>query len=253
MLNCVYVCTCTHIYTHMWGFPGSSAGKESTCNAGDPSSISGLGRSPGEGIGYPLQYSWASLVAQLRICLQCGRPGFDPWIGKIPWRREWLPTPAFWPREFHGLYSLLGCKDSDMTERFSVSHTYVCVMLSHFQLFVTPWTTACQVPLSMAFSRLGYWNGLLFPPPRDLPDPRTEPASPESPALSGGFLTTELPGKPHTYHIMFMCAGVHVCTFMHFIILHNETQSNANKNQLNSSQTVTPAVFFLMNFAKTLF
>ena len=45
-------------------FPGSSAGKESACNARDPSSISGSGRSPGEGIGYPLQYSWASLVAQ---------------------------------------------------------------------------------------------------------------------------------------------------------------------------------------------
>ena len=44
---------------------GSSAGKESTCNAGDPSSISGLGCSPGEGIVYPLQYSWASLVAQM--------------------------------------------------------------------------------------------------------------------------------------------------------------------------------------------
>ena len=47
------------------GFLYSSVGKESTCNAGDPSSIPGLGRSAGEGIGYPLQYSWASLVAQL--------------------------------------------------------------------------------------------------------------------------------------------------------------------------------------------
>ena len=47
------------------GFPGSSAGKESAYNAGDPSSIPGLGRSPGEGISYPLQYSWASLVAQM--------------------------------------------------------------------------------------------------------------------------------------------------------------------------------------------
>ena len=46
-------------------FPGSSVGKESACNAGDPGSIPGLGRSAGEGIGYPLQYSWASLVAQL--------------------------------------------------------------------------------------------------------------------------------------------------------------------------------------------
>ena len=47
------------------GFPDSSIGKESTCNAGDPSSIPGSGRSTGEGTGYPLQYSWASLVAQL--------------------------------------------------------------------------------------------------------------------------------------------------------------------------------------------
>ena len=46
------------------GFPGSSAGKESACNAGDPSSIPRLRKSPGEEIGYPLQYSWVSLVAQ---------------------------------------------------------------------------------------------------------------------------------------------------------------------------------------------
>ena len=48
-----------------WGFPDSAVGKESTCNAGDPGSIPGLGRSAKEGIGYPLQYSWASLVAQM--------------------------------------------------------------------------------------------------------------------------------------------------------------------------------------------
>ena len=48
-----------------WGFLGSSAGKESTCNAGDPGSIPGSGRSPEERIGYPLQYSWASLVVQM--------------------------------------------------------------------------------------------------------------------------------------------------------------------------------------------
>ena len=47
------------------GFPGSSSGSESTYNAGDPSSIPGSGRSPRKGIGYPLQYSWASLVAQM--------------------------------------------------------------------------------------------------------------------------------------------------------------------------------------------
>ena len=46
--------------------------------------------------GYPLQYSWASLVAQLvKNLLAMWRPGFDPWVGKIPWRRERLPTPVF--------------------------------------------------------------------------------------------------------------------------------------------------------------
>ena len=47
------------------GFPGSSAGKESSCNAGDSGSIPRSERSPGEGLGYPLQHSWASLVAQM--------------------------------------------------------------------------------------------------------------------------------------------------------------------------------------------
>ena len=52
-------------YITFMGFPGSSAGKESACNARDPGLIPGSARSPGEGIGYSLQYSWASLVAQL--------------------------------------------------------------------------------------------------------------------------------------------------------------------------------------------
>ena len=108
------------------GFPDSSVGKESACSAGDPGLIPGLGRSAGEGIGYPLQYSWASLVAQLvRICLQWGRPGLDPWVGKIPWRRERLPTPVFLPGEFHGLYSPRSHKESDTTERLSLSLTKI--------------------------------------------------------------------------------------------------------------------------------
>ena len=60
------------------GFSGGSAGKESAHNVGDLGSIPGLGR--------------------------------------FPWRRERLPTPVFWPREFHGLFSPWGCKESDMTE-----------------------------------------------------------------------------------------------------------------------------------------
>ena len=83
------------------GFPGNSVGKESACNAGHPGSIPGLGRSPGEGIGYPLRYSWVFLMTQTikRICLQCRRPGFSLWVGKIPWMRAWQPTPVFLPSE----------------------------------------------------------------------------------------------------------------------------------------------------------
>ena len=63
------------------------------------------------------------------------------------------------------------------------------------QLFVTPWTVACQVSLSMGFPRQEYWSGLPFPSPGDLPDPAIEPMSPQ---LAGGFFTTETPQKmPH--------------------------------------------------------
>ena len=55
-----------------------------------------------------------------RIHLQCRRPGFDPCVGKIPWRRKGLPTPVFWPGEFQGLYRPLGRKESDMTGRLSL-------------------------------------------------------------------------------------------------------------------------------------
>ena len=69
------------LFAGQQSFPGSSAGKESTCNAGDPSLIPGSGRSPGEGIGYPLQYSWVSLVAQL---VQNPPAIVETWVGKIP-------------------------------------------------------------------------------------------------------------------------------------------------------------------------
>ena len=51
--------------------------------------------------------------------LRYGTPGFNPWVGKIPWRRERLLILAFWPREFHGLYSPWGFKESDTTEQLS--------------------------------------------------------------------------------------------------------------------------------------
>jgi len=90
-------------------FPDSSAGKESTCNAGDPDLILGSGSFPGEGIGYPLQYPWASLVAQMVRNLPAMQ---ETWVGKIPWRRAWQPTPVFlseesaWTEESGGLQSM---------------------------------------------------------------------------------------------------------------------------------------------------
>ena len=65
-------------------------------------------------------------LRQQRICLQCGRLGFDPWVGKIPWRREWQLAPVFFPGESHGQWSLAGfspwgCKESDTTEQLTLS------------------------------------------------------------------------------------------------------------------------------------
>ena len=59
--------------------------------------------------------------------------------------------------------------------------------------FSTPWTVALQAPLSMEFFRQEYWSGFPFPSPGDLPNLGIEPMSP---ALAGGFFTTELPGNP---------------------------------------------------------
>ena len=61
-----------------------------------------------------------------RVCLQCGRPGFNPWVGQILWRRKWLPTPVFLPGESHGemslaCYSPRGRKELDTTERITLS------------------------------------------------------------------------------------------------------------------------------------
>ena len=73
----------------------------------------------------------------------------------------------------------------------------VCAQsLSHVLLFVIPWTKAHQAPLPMGFSLQEYWRGLPFSPPGDLPDPGIEPMSPASPALAGGFFTTEPLGRP---------------------------------------------------------
>ena len=77
------------------GFPGGASGKEPSCQ-----------------------------------CRRYKRHGFDPWVGKIPWRREQLPTQVFWPRESHGLYSAWDCKESDTTERLLHTLTIHYVAIS---------------------------------------------------------------------------------------------------------------------------
>ena len=95
------------------------------------------GISAGEGIGYPFQYSWASLVAQL---VKNPPAVQETWVRPlgwpIPWRRESLPSPASWAGEFHELYSPWGRKESDTTERLSLSkhinsHVVLRTQLDH--------------------------------------------------------------------------------------------------------------------------
>ena len=78
----IILLTQERIIRNLTCFPDSSADKKSTCNAGDPGSTLGLGRSPGEGIGYPFQYSWASLVAQLVKNLPAM---WEIWIQSLGW------------------------------------------------------------------------------------------------------------------------------------------------------------------------
>ena len=96
--------------------------------------------------------------------------------------------------------------------------------LSCVQFFVTPWTVAHQAPLSMVFFRQGYWSGLPFPSPGDLPDPEIKPGSP---ALQADALPSEPPGKaeslycsPETVATLFIC---YVCVCAYLVISSTET------------------------------
>ena len=106
---------CTLLYSACIarGFPGSSAGKEATCNAGDPSSIPGLGTSTGDGIGYPFQFSWASLVAEMVKNPPAMR---ETWVRSLGWEDPleeglathsiFLPEELPWTEEPGGLQSM---------------------------------------------------------------------------------------------------------------------------------------------------
>ena len=124
------------------GFPGGSEGKASACNEGDPGSILGSGRSPGEGNGNPLQYSWlvqskGSSRQAYWSGLPCPPPGH-------------LPNPGFKPASL--LSPALQVDSLLLSHR--ASHIQA-LLLSHFscvRLCATPWRAAHQVPPSLGFS-----------------------------------------------------------------------------------------------------
>ena len=122
------------------GFPGSSAGKESTYNAGDPGWFLGQNRVPREGIGYPLRYSWASLVVQTVKNPPAKRETLvRSWVGKTPWRRAWKSIQVFLPEESPGteepgsLQSMrLQRVRHDWATKHSIAQTYIpCIKDDH--------------------------------------------------------------------------------------------------------------------------
>ena len=79
-------------------------------------------------------YQVSLVLKQLRVCLQCRRPRFSPWVGNVPWRRKWQPTPVFLPGKCHGRRSLAGYspwgrKESDMTEQLHFHFTLLYTSL----------------------------------------------------------------------------------------------------------------------------
>ena len=101
-----------HMPCNSRGFPGSAAGKESACNAGDPGFIHGLERSPGESIGYPLQYSWACLVAQLVKKSACNAGN----LGLIQGFRRPPGEGNGYPLQYSGLENSMDCAVHGVTK-----------------------------------------------------------------------------------------------------------------------------------------
>ena len=98
------------------------------------------------------------------------------------------------------------------------------------QSCLTPWTVAPQALLSMGLSRQEYWRGLPFPSPGGLPNPGIEPLSPGFPTLTGGFFTTESPGKPqiNLFNIMYLSL---------FLCLRVQKHANRHLNWRESQMT----------------
>ena len=115
--GCIF-CIFSGTWCHL-GFPDSSVGKESTCNAGDPGWIPGSGRFAGERIGYPPQYSWASLVAQLVKNLPAMQ---ETWVRSLGWDKSPGEGKGY-PLQYSGLENSMDCIDHEVTKsRIQLSH-----------------------------------------------------------------------------------------------------------------------------------
>ena len=115
---------CWEIGIDIYGLPCSSAGKESSCNAGDPSSIPGSGSSPGEGIGYPLQYSWGfprGSDSKEPSCI-VGELGSIPGLGRSPGGGHGNPLQYSCLENPHGQRSLVGCSPWGRKEQTLLSN-----------------------------------------------------------------------------------------------------------------------------------
>ena len=133
------------------GFPGSSVGKKSTCNARDHGSTPGSGRSPGEGIGYPLQYSWASLVAQTVKNLPAMQEAWVwSWVGNIPlekgtathyiilaWRISWKEEPG-------GLQSM-GSQRAEQDWATFISNSWVSQRILFYKISASYKFLVCMI------------------------------------------------------------------------------------------------------------
>ena len=166
-----------------------------------------------------LLYRGGSVVKQSACqCRRLRRRWFDPWVGKIPWRRKWLMHTSIlawkismdrgaWRAKGHGTSKESETNEHTHRDRIKFIFLLLICLAYVWAKLLQSCLTLCnlvdyspQAPLSMGFSRQGYWSGLPCHPPGDLPVPGIETVSLISPALAGRFFTTSA-----TWEALLIC------------------------------------------------